>query len=97
MFKNLNLGIKQGIGFGIIIILAAVIGITGSVSIKKINSSVITSDNQNRLIKYVLQLRQHEKNFILRNDHQYAEKVFKIIDKWTVQKVPLKKTRGFPK
>jgi len=79
MLKNFNLGFKQCVGFGILIVLTAFIGLTSFISIEKIKTSVINSDNQNCLLKSVFQLRLHEKNYILKNDPKEIENIFKII------------------
>ncbi|MEA1968718.1 MAG: methyl-accepting chemotaxis protein [Thermodesulfobacteriota bacterium] len=44
-----------------------------------------TGDNQNRLIKFILNIRRHEKNFIIRDDEQYVDRVHNIIDQIATQ------------
>jgi len=79
--NDLKFGVKLGGGFGIIIILALVIGLSSFTGLGKVVKATKVADNQNRLVKYVLKIRQEEKNFITRRKQQYADAVFAVLDK----------------
>lgn len=72
-------------GFVIITIIIIVLGFVALYSQYLIQNSVNVADDQNRLIKYVLEVRQHEKNFIINGDGLYAEKIRKIINEMITQ------------
>ena len=46
----------------------------------KLWDRVNKADAANRMLKWTLQMRRHEKNFVLRKDTQYAEKILHILD-----------------
>ncbi|MGE4553199.1 MAG: methyl-accepting chemotaxis protein, partial [Desulfovibrionaceae bacterium] len=73
MLKNLKLGIKLGIGFGIVLALTAGIAVIGYVSMANLADRVDKADDVNRLVRYILQARQQEKNYIIRHDAASVE------------------------
>ncbi|MBC2695169.1 MAG: HAMP domain-containing protein [Desulfobacteraceae bacterium] len=80
MFKNMKLGSKQGLGFGIIILLTAILGIQSWMSLGKLSDVIKIYEEQSSLVEHVFEIRRHEKNFILRQEQQYADKVFNLLD-----------------
>ena len=66
MFKNLKIGLKLGIGFGIVIIVMLILGILTYRSIKEISRIVEMADDANRLVKLELESKGERKNFIIR-------------------------------
>ncbi|MEA1979734.1 MAG: methyl-accepting chemotaxis protein [candidate division Zixibacteria bacterium] len=77
-WKNLKIGKKLYIGFGIVLILAMAVGYIGWSGLDNVAKRVVNADDANRLIKWSLECRRQEKNYILRNDMMYAERVHKI-------------------
>ncbi|WP_207260429.1 methyl-accepting chemotaxis protein [Desulfovibrio sp. Huiquan2017] len=73
MLKNLRLGLKLGIGFGIMLILAAVIAAIGFLSMSSIRDRVDKADDANRLVRFILEDRIKEKNFMLRGNDKLVE------------------------
>ena len=80
MFKNMKLRAKQGLGFGIIILLTAILGIQSWMSLGKLSNVIKIYEEQTSLVEHVFEIRRQEKNFILRKEQQYADKVFNILD-----------------
>jgi len=80
MFKNMKIGAKQGLGFGIIILLTAILGIQSWMSLGKLSNVIKIYEEQTSLVEHVFEIRRQEKNFILRKEQQYADKVFNILD-----------------
>ncbi|HUU41913.1 MAG TPA: methyl-accepting chemotaxis protein, partial [Desulfatiglandales bacterium] len=74
-FKDLKLSAKIGGGFAIVLILTLVIGILGWNGIGGVADRVDKGDDINRLVKIILTARQQEKNFIIRGDDKYIERV----------------------
>ncbi len=62
-------------GFGIVLVLLAVISITGFTSLDSVVKSVLTSDDVSRISKKIVKARQHEKNFIIRKDREEVARV----------------------
>jgi methyl-accepting chemotaxis protein len=46
----------------------------------QIEDKLIKADDANRIIKWILESRRQEKNFIIRGDHKYAERVDKYVE-----------------
>ena len=75
MFKNMKLALKIGGGFFIVLILTAAVGFIGWNGMNGVVDRVVKGDDVNRLVKDMLETRQAEKNFILREDQEYAGQV----------------------
>lgn len=75
MLKNLKLGSKTVGGFIIVLILLAVVAYVGYNGLSGVADRVVKADDVNRLIKLMLATRQQEKNFIIRGDKEYVDKV----------------------
>ncbi|MEA3225320.1 MAG: CZB domain-containing protein, partial [Planctomycetota bacterium] len=73
MFKQMKLASKLYLGFGIVVVIAAVLGYMGYSSLGKIEHTVIIADEANRFIKIVNDARLAEKNFMMRGDEKYAK------------------------
>jgi methyl-accepting chemotaxis protein len=54
---------------------AAAPATTGTLKAKLIDDKLTKADDANRIIKWALECRRHEKNYILRNDDTYVQKV----------------------
>lgn len=76
----MKLGAKQGLGFGIIILLTAILGIQSWMGLGKLSDAINIYKEQVGFVEHVFEIRRHEKNFILRKEQQYADKVFNILD-----------------
>ena len=74
MFKNIRLGIKLGLGFGAVILLTAVMALIGHFSMTSIEDRVDKADDANRLVRFILEGRIQEKNFMLRGEDEALEK-----------------------
>ena len=75
MFKNLSVGVKLGVGFGVVLLLTAAIALVGYLSLASVTARETKSDNVTRLGTYTLQARSAEKNFQLRGEQKYADQV----------------------
>jgi methyl-accepting chemotaxis protein len=79
--KNLKLGSKIVGGFVIVLLLTAIGGYVGVSGVGKVTSIMDTADDGNRLLKYALEARKEEKNFMLRGgDVKYVEKFDRIAE-----------------
>ena len=52
--KDMKLSMKMGLGFGILIVLSAIMGFIGWRSLNKIDTMVNIADSTNRLVKLSL-------------------------------------------
>ena len=66
--KDVKIKTKLIVGFGIILMLTIVVYAIGWNSIAGIDDEVDKADDSNRLVKYILEVRIHEENFIIRKD-----------------------------
>ncbi|MCE5249874.1 methyl-accepting chemotaxis protein [bacterium] len=85
MFKNMKLATKIGCGFGILIVIAAIMGYTGWSSLRTVRYNVEIGNGAGQMVTQSLKGRQHEKNFIMRKDKTYLEEAKKLIDEFHVQ------------
>lgn len=75
MFQNLKIGTKIASGFGLTLILLIILAYVGYNGIKNVQNRVIKADDTNRLVKYALETRQAEKNYILWGGEDYLSEV----------------------
>lgn len=80
LFKNLKLGVKLSLGFGLVLVLTAIIAVIGYMGIERVLYRAQTEDMVAQLATFTLEARQHEKNFIIRGDARYIEEVRQRID-----------------
>ncbi|EGB14329.1 methyl-accepting chemotaxis sensory transducer [Pseudodesulfovibrio mercurii] len=73
MLKNLRLGVKLGIGFGIVLVLTAAIAVVSFLGMSSVRDRVDKADDANRLVRFILEGRIQEKNFMLRGDAKNLE------------------------
>ncbi|SMF15562.1 HAMP domain-containing methyl-accepting chemotaxis protein [Desulfovibrio gilichinskyi] len=73
MFKNMRLGLKLGLSFGLMIFLTGIISFIGFDGMTGIQDRVDKADDVNRMVKTFLETRIIEKNFILRKDENYLK------------------------
>ena len=75
LFINLNIGVKLAIGFALILVFLILTALIGFNALTNVNDRVDKGDDVNRLVKAMLQARRQEKNFTLRGDKSYLDKV----------------------
>lgn len=85
MFKRMILATKLYLGFGVVVVIAGMLGFMGYFSLSRVEHEVLIGDDQNRIIKFILEARRHEKNFMLRNDKASISKVHEMVDKTRTQ------------
>jgi methyl-accepting chemotaxis protein len=64
----------------LVLVLTAIVAFTGYSGMIGVTSRVEKADDVNRLVKTVLEARQQEKNFIIRDDVSYIDKVKEKVD-----------------
>ncbi len=79
MLKRMKLRTKILGGFTIVLILTGIVSFVGWNGMQEVGDRVEKADDMSRMIEMVLQARRHEKNFIIRGEKEYAEKVAKEI------------------
>jgi methyl-accepting chemotaxis protein len=75
MLKNMKLASKLYLGFGIVVVIAAVLAYVGWSSLGKVGHKVAIGDEANRFVKVIGTARLAEKNFIMRGDKKYAQEM----------------------
>ncbi|NVM21192.1 MAG: methyl-accepting chemotaxis protein [Desulfobacterales bacterium] len=75
MLKNLKLGARIGGGFAIVLVLLAVVAFVGYNGLFGVSDRVDKVDDVNRIVKYLLESRRQEKNFVIRGGKEYIDKV----------------------
>lgn len=79
MFENMKLASKMALGFGVLIVFAAVLGYTGFISLGSVGSKVENADDANWIINQLQDGRIKEKNFMLRKDKKYQEEAKELV------------------
>jgi len=64
--RNVKLALKLALGFGLVLILTGVVAFVGYNGLNTVGGSVDIADDANRMVKYILECRRQEKNFMLR-------------------------------
>ena len=77
MLKNLRLGTKLGIGFGFVLILTALTAFIAYNGMNGVKDRVAKANDVDQIVRYILESRRQEKNFILRKDTSSQEKITK--------------------
>ncbi|WP_461211259.1 HAMP domain-containing methyl-accepting chemotaxis protein [Desulfocurvus sp. DL9XJH121] len=72
MLKNLKLGVKMGLGFGVVIVLICIVGFVAYTSMYNVRDRVEKADDVNRIVKMLLETRIEVKNFISDPEEKYA-------------------------
>ena len=70
MLKDMRLGLKLGLGFGVVLLLTIVVAGIGYRGMKAVEDRVDKADDVNRLVRFILEGRVQEKNFMLRKDQK---------------------------
>ncbi len=78
-WKNLSVSKKISIGFGLLIFFAIVVGYAGYSGLADVADRVDKADDGNRLIKFNLEARRQEKNFMLRKDENSKKEQAKLV------------------
>ena len=81
--KDLKISLKLIIGFGLILGLTVLIGIMGIIGINSVAFRVETTDNVNTMVKDLLQIREHEKNYVIRKEQSDINKINNLSDEIT--------------
>ncbi|MFN2339763.1 MAG: methyl-accepting chemotaxis protein [Halanaerobium sp.] len=80
VFRDLNLGVKIGGGFAILLIIAAFMAIIGYNGLNNVSNDVQITNDAAGFAKSGLEIRKIEKEFILREEEQYIEDINSKID-----------------
>uniref|UniRef100_UPI00102B71DC hypothetical protein n=1 Tax=Candidatus Magnetaquicoccus inordinatus TaxID=2496818 RepID=UPI00102B71DC len=70
--KDLKLGVKLGLGFGLVLILTFMVALTGYNGINGVASRMDKSQDLAFLIEFLNRAMQSEKNFIMRKEMKYV-------------------------
>jgi len=74
MLNNLKLGIKLSFGFGLVLLLTALVAVIGINGMQNVQDRVDKADDVNRLVRFILESRIQEKNFMLKHTPEAVEK-----------------------
>lgn len=82
MFNNLKLSQKIGLGFGLLVILAGILGINGWVNLRRMERLAELLLNSGHCSENLLNCRRQEKNFQLRGFSTYGSDKKNSAEKW---------------
>ena len=77
--KETKLSVKLFSGFGVMIVLLIAVSGLGYFALTSVCAKARNSDQITSIVKDMLEARRHEKNYILRRDDQYIDRVNKLI------------------
>ncbi|MBF0440012.1 MAG: HAMP domain-containing protein [Magnetococcales bacterium] len=85
--KDLKLGLKLGLGFGLVLLLTAFVAITGYNGLTGLADRIDKQRDMAILIDELGKAMQSEKNFIIRKDYKYVEENQKALDELKKQAI----------
>jgi methyl-accepting chemotaxis protein len=85
VFRNLNLGLKIGGGFAILLIIAAVMAFMGYSGLNNVDHDAAIAMDAAGFSKTTLEIRQNEKDFMLQEEQQYIDNINAMIDDMNAQ------------
>jgi len=80
MFKNLNLGVKIGGGFALLLIIAAVMSFMGYSGLNNVDHNSTIAMDAAGFSETTLEIRQNEKNFMLNEEQIYIDNINSMIE-----------------
>ncbi len=75
----MKLGTKIILGFMVVLVMTGVVAFVGWQGISSVCDRSQKSDDAQVIVRHLLEARRHEKNFIIRGEEEYAERVRKSI------------------
>ncbi len=90
MLKNMKIGTKIGGGFIVILFLTAFIAFVSWGGLHGVVDRAQKSDDTSLLAQQIKTIRQHEKNFLIRNDKKYADQVVQVAEEMKAEALKLK-------
>jgi len=82
MFKHLKLSLKLGIGFGLLVAIAGLLGAFAWKGLSNVGDFSMTMEQSARATQHLLNCRRHEKNFQLRGFARYGDDTQSSDEKW---------------
>src|SRR6056297_3613506 len=79
-FRDLNLGVKIGGGFVLLLIIAAVMSFMGYSGLNNVDHNVTIAMNAAGFSETTLEIRQNEKDFMLREDQNYIDNINSMVE-----------------
>jgi methyl-accepting chemotaxis protein len=80
MFKNLRLGVKIGGAFTLVLLLTAVVALVGWNGLSGVVKRAENVEALTGIDQAALEVRRHEKNYMLRGGQEYIDKVQGIVE-----------------
>jgi methyl-accepting chemotaxis protein len=80
MLKNIKISTKIIAGFSVVLLLMIAVSYIGLEGMAGTKDRMVKADDVNRIVKMIQQARQYEKNFIIRGEEEYVQKVFETTD-----------------
>src|SRR6056297_2782334 len=85
IFKDMKLGMKIGGGFTILLIIAAVMAFLGYNGLNSVDHDVMIANDAAGFAESALEIRQNEKDFMLREEEQFIDNINAMVDNMLVQ------------
>ena len=80
MFKNAKLSQKIGLGFGILILLTAIVAVVSWQSMRAMTTKTYVVEYAGKMVESSLMARRYEKDFMLRKDEKYLENAKGLVE-----------------
>jgi methyl-accepting chemotaxis protein len=74
-FRDLKIGVKIFGGFSIVLLLMVIVAFSGFKGLTGVVNRAGNKDDVGKLTQSFYKAKQHEKNYIMRNDNSYADKL----------------------
>jgi methyl-accepting chemotaxis protein len=80
IFRDMNLGIKIGGGFAVLLIIAAAMAYMGYIGLNNVDHDAEIAMDAAGFAETVLEIRQNEKDFILNQEQQYIDNINSLVN-----------------
>ncbi|MBF0214820.1 MAG: HAMP domain-containing protein, partial [Magnetococcales bacterium] len=85
--KDLKLGLKLGLGFGMVLLLTAFVAFSGYNGLMGLADRIDKSQDMSVLLEQIARAMQSEKNFIIRKDYKHVEENNKALEELKKQAI----------
>ncbi len=83
--RNMKLSVKMGLGFGVMILIAAILSIAGWYFLGRVERVVLLSDAADDAVFQMEMVRRQEKNFVIRGFDKFDGDTQNAQEKWQTQ------------
>jgi methyl-accepting chemotaxis protein len=82
VFKNMKLSLKMAVGFGVLVVIAGILGYIGCSGLSKVSKNMTLSDEGNLCLNGVEKCASYRRDFAIQGFAKYTNENTNAVDKW---------------